>query len=185
MLKMNRYLKKREKILISILVLLLITACFYYITFVMQADYNAQLAQSYNEKKAGLDKVNNYLASNPDIESTIARLNEKEKMLEIVLPVSNNFTTVLQDLTKLSYETKVRLIKVQPVEVTPNNGYIETMIDVELNGDYFSILKFIKTLEDKSQFYNIRKLTLQKKENDRNNLLTASLGVAIYNLGKN
>jgi type IV pilus assembly protein PilO len=142
-----------------------------------------------------------------DIDFLIKEIEKSKKQIaemEMLIPSSKKVPEIITQLESLSKGAGVKLTGIvfesdpkekkeekQPTDkgqLKPQNNinnvndndYVEIPIQLNLEGSYNNIISFLATMENFKRLYNIRNITLNKKQGDTGENLEMQLGISTF-----
>jgi len=140
-----------------------------------------------------LKKNKALIADRPKLEARLASTVEKLKGAEKALPPHRDMPNILQGITTVAYESKVKIIKLEPLKVEktesvkntkasaskqgskaenpkkPEAIYTEVPIQVEARGGYHALGEFINMIETSSNIMSIGDFEIKADPDDIQN----------------
>lgn len=125
-----------------------------------------QILKSFSEK---IDNDKDFLQK-----SVTENIFWKNKM-----PDTQNQTSFISALHQLAVKNKVQITAISPVPLLKQNkDYMETVLRIKTQSDYFSLLDFLAQLEEADRYNIVNKINIMNK----NNLLETELEIKIFSL---
>jgi len=160
-----------RKTLISLLVVIVVVAGI--ITWlVMGVRQSRKLNVSITEKAAKLQDLHAKIAAIPGLRQEQQKLAGELEEYETILPNDRELNKIFDTLSE--YEKKAGL-KIQTFSPTrerktaanvPETSYRQVSYDLDLTGDYFSLVKFLNLLENHDRFVQVDSFTMKQKRQE-------------------
>lgn len=140
-----------------------------------------------------------------DIDSLIKEIEKSKKQIaemELLVPPSKKIPEIITQLESLSKDAGVKLKGItfeNPQDQSKgekqqagtsqsspqdkninNNDYVEILMQLNLEGPYSNIISFLNSMENFKRLYNVRNITLNKKQGDTGENLELQLGIIAY-----
>ncbi len=167
-------------IIISVLIIFIV------FQFIMRPSIRTlkDLNQKVLRVKEGLKNSESLLARKSKIEGEFLSAQARLEELKLTLPLRSEMPNVLQEISRLASESKIKILKLEPLKMEkspqitagPQTGqaatqtaptiYIEVPIKLEARGSYHSIGEFINKVEDAKNIMSIRDLEIKSNSSD-------------------
>lgn len=181
---MNNYLEKVETkklVLISSLILLLVIAVLY--SYLLAPKWKAY--QTIKETQRVLQN------SSSNHESLTQEIQREKDLVEKLkrrihggamdLPEKNIESYIIGKLQTMSWKNRIELVSIKPTAWKTVKFYKELLFDVELNGDYFNLHKWLKQMSSEMGFIVIKRLE-NKKISASSDKVMMSVTIAYYRI---
>lgn len=144
-----------------------------------------ELSSNINQQKVNLVKAEALVGRKSEMEKSLADLESRMDKYKISLPVRSDIPTILQEISRIASESKIKILKMEPVkeskeatgmpvppmpsmpgmpqEQPPQIGgtvYTEIPIKIEANGGYHDLGGFINNLENAKNFMKVSELDI-------------------------
>ena len=115
----------------------------------------------------------------PDADKRLFELQQSLARVETALPGSLDVSVFMSQLQRDAAATGVRLTNIKPSVLVDRAGYREMPIEVSFEGNYHTMLAFLKKLEDGERFSLPTGFLIQRKQDK----LTTRLNLQIFCYG--
>ncbi|WP_314624053.1 type 4a pilus biogenesis protein PilO [uncultured Selenomonas sp.] len=139
----------------AILAAVFLAAAFHQWCYVPQRAELAGLAGELEEQRQAAAAVQGFMNMHADEKERSAALSERSAALEKRLPKSMGQGAFLALLEREALHEKLTLAAVVPGPLEEEGGTSRLPLDVELDGDYFHLLAFLKGLERSERFVRV------------------------------
>lgn len=179
-------LTKREKIMLTLLSLILILWGLFYKFFPYAQNYFLKSQQLLELKKQFAEEKNIWQVlkdENRDLSHVLSDYNKK-------IPDDSNLSSFIIDLEKIADALELKILSIEPEEPIINQNLKNIPVNIVLEGSYNSIIKFINDLETQERVTPIDKMDLKAMSQDvsyldlnlSNTSWTLSIRVNLYYL---
>ena len=121
-----------------------------------QEEYLLGLRQEY----AALERLQR---EHPDVEKYQMEIEMEEKRVDALLPDEMQTAVFLQELKAAADRTGMLLCELVPEEAEEENGLLAMPVKVNLQGDYFSLVRFLRSLQNGSRLMQIVAMDVSSK----------------------
>lgn len=139
----------------AILAAVFLAVAFHQWCYVPQRAELAGLAGELEEQRQAAAAVQGFMNMHADEKERSAALSERSAALEKRLPKSMGQGAFLALLEREALHEKLTLAAVVPGPLEEEGGTSRLPLDVELDGDYFHLLAFLKGLERSERFVRV------------------------------
>lgn len=135
------------------------------------------LTQQVSQLRENLKKSEVLIANKSKMKDQLVSLQARLEDFKSALPLRSDMPNILQDISRLASESKVKILKIEPVKSeklpqaapqtkqvavqTPPTIYTETPIKIEARGGYHSVGEFINRIENAKNFMSIADLEIE------------------------
>ncbi len=144
-----------------------------------QEEEIARLENLCREAEERNRRITVFSGQHPDAERYLQELEQRQNAVLNLLPEQTEVAVFMLELERLAEESKVRLSHVKPEMPLNKKGYLDIALEVQVRGDYFSLLDFLRRVEGANRFTAIDKAAVQMQ----NGVLMTKLVVHIYSFG--
>lgn len=123
--------------------------------------------------------VESFTLAHPEIEQYLQEMQRSQTRNEQLLPGNLDVSKYIAQLEKDARDSAVRLVSVKPSAAVEKAGYREIPMEVMAEGSFYSIMTFLKRLEDGERFCAPTAFLLQPK----GAVLSAKLNLQIFAYG--
>lgn len=123
--------------------------------------------------------VENFILAHPDPELYLQEMQRTQAKNELMLPENLDVSKFIAQLEKDTRTSKVRLLSVKPSAAAEKVGYREMPVEVVVEGSFYSVMSFLKLLEDGDRFCSPAAFMISPKQN----VLSAKLNLLIFAYG--
>ena len=95
----------------------------------------------------------------------------KKSRIETALPSKIDIARVINDIDKMAEKSNVKLSDIKFTKIANNKKFSELNIyniGFTMSGDYLNFKSFLSTIEKSLELYNIKNLTISKKDSAEN-----------------
>ena len=112
------------------------------------------------EEQAALERLQ---AEHPDVEKYQLEVEMELKHVGELLPDDMQTAIFLQELKAAADRTGMRLCELVPEETEEEKGLLAMPVSVNLQGDYFSLVRFLRALQNGSRLVQIVAMDVSSK----------------------
>ena len=112
------------------------------------------------EEQAALERLQE---EHPDVEKYQLEVEMEKKRVAALLPDEMQTGVFLQELKAASDRTGMVLCELVPEEAQEENGLFAMPVRVNLQGDYFSLVRFLRALQNGSRFMQVVAMDVASK----------------------
>lgn len=156
---------KREKILVSTVIVFLLFAHFKYIHSSLSAKNN-KIVEQKNAVQAQINSNSQNLAQlmsrNP---ASISRTSESGHYKKY-LNANDNFSNIVKQLIEHDQKSKFYVRKMGVAEQNEYKGYTKTLFNLEVEGSFFSIGDFLQSLESSALLTEVKEIKIDRISDD-------------------
>ncbi|MCI6159456.1 MAG: type 4a pilus biogenesis protein PilO [Selenomonadaceae bacterium] len=138
----------------------------------MQAEAIAK-RQSRQEK---IVRIENYKNAHLDVKAYDTQLRDKQKAVDTALPDHLSYAEYLTEIQRAALSHGIRLTKVLPGKKEQADGLWKMPLEIEGQTDYFSLLDFLRDIEEQGRFLSFDQTRVQAKDG----ALLVSMRVFLY-----
>lgn len=163
-----KQIKGKQGLAVCIGGLLIISIGFFYGVYMPQQEniMNQKAVQKENQKKLIL--VKNFLNEHPDLASYEKEIDEKEAIVEMMLPETMQISKFIRSMETFAQKHKIFLAAMKPDVIKQQDEIRSVAFAMEFYGDYFSLVAFLQEIEKMQPFVCIKKLSVQAEEHRLN-----------------
>ena len=158
--------------------LLFLTVCCF-LLFYWQMEGRIQLEKERSlllQQQQQLSSIENFANDHPVFLAEKARLDERQQQIETFLPKEKKLGDFLQQVQIVADDSKVQLKKWSPIEEQRTDRLHAWPVEMELEGDYFSLRTFFWQLQQLPRFVQIKQMEITVTKNT----LHCTLTVFVY-----
>ena len=123
--------------------------------------------------------VESFMLAHTDPEQYLREMQQSQAKNELLLPGNLDVSKFIGQLEKDTHASHVRLVSVKPAAAIEKAGYREMPVEIMVEGSFYSLMSFLKRLEDGDRFCSPTAFLIQPKQN----LLSAKLNLQIFAYG--
>lgn len=127
---------------------------------VQELEEQEQSLHQMQEEYAALERLQE---EHPDVEKYQLEVEMEKKRVAALLPDEMQTGVFLQELKAASDRTGMVLCELVPEEVQEENGLLAMPVRVNLQGDYFSLVRFLRALQNGSRFMQVVAMDVASK----------------------
>ena len=131
--------------------------------------------QEYNGR---LSRLKALQEQHPDLEMYQMEIEAQRKRTDQLLPDAMNMAGLLPQLQKNILRSGLEMKELLPGEIVKENGVSAQPLQVKVEGNYFGMLEFIRTMENGAPLCQVSAMDLQQK----GNVLSAKLQFKVFSL---
>ncbi|EAX47863.1 hypothetical protein TcarDRAFT_1552 [Thermosinus carboxydivorans Nor1] len=175
---MDRLDKMANKYKIALFIVTVFAMLWLFGVFVFwpQQARRAELAAEYRLVRAKVEQLETFALAHPDADRYLAELGTKLSEAEKILPNEPDVGGFLLEVERVSRESGVQLLHVQPGVPANKNGYRQIPVEILVRGNYFQMLTFLSKLEGAARFNSVVNMTMQSRAGQ----LESKLSVLIF-----
>lgn len=175
----------KEKTLVFVLGLVLLSLLFYFGLYMPQQMWLTELENELETSRNKIDVIEAFIAKHPDIASYDTALDEQLRLVNKKIPEEPRMSELLKDLEEISKLSQIQLVSMQPSqessEKKEKKRYQELKLNLKVRGTYFQLLDFLKNMEGMERFSAVQSIT----SHSTNGTLESDLSVVVYCYGNN
>ena len=138
-----------------------------------------EMEDQLKSEQQKVSAVEGFILSNPNIEQYLQEMQRNQAKTEMLLPGGLDVSKFISQLEKDARTSGLRLINVKPAASADKSGYREMPVELSVEGSYFSIVSFMKKLEDGERFSVPTAFLIQPKQT----VLAARINLQIFAYG--
>jgi type IV pilus assembly protein PilO len=153
----------QDKHIIALASIVLIAAIYAFYAFIFvpqQAEIDQLSAQCLQEQKK-VDTIEAFQQKHPNIKQYLAELDDNKKDVDLKLPDDSDMREFLLQAEKAAKESNLSLTLVKYNPVRNQKGYRDIPVQIEVNGNYFQTVKFIKNIENSPRFNKLQSVVMK------------------------
>ena len=127
---------------------------------VQELEEQEQSLHQVQEEYAALERLQE---EHPDVEKYQLEVEMEKKRVAALLPDEMQTGVFLQELKAASDRTGMVLCELVPEEAQEENGLLAMPVRVNLQGDYFSLVRFLRVLQNGSRFMQVVAMDVASK----------------------
>lgn len=127
---------------------------------VQELEEQEQSLHQMQEEYAALERLQE---EHPDVEKYQLEVEMEKKRVAALLPDEMQTGVFLQELKAASDRTGMVLCELVPEEAQEENGLLAMPVRVNLQGDYFSLVRFLRVLQNGSRFMQVVAMDVASK----------------------
>lgn len=156
----------RSKMLLSAIFALALFLCaaFFQLCFLPQRAELARLEEEAAKEQEALVTVQNFMNAHGDGAERAKVRAARSAALEKRLPARMGQGDFLSLLEREAQHEKLTLAAVAPGQIEEEGGVSRLPLDVELDGDYFHLLSFLKDLEKSERFVRMESTEIKSED---------------------
>ena len=177
--KITAKLETRHKIFFFVLGLAIVVMVFYTYVYQSQQQCLAQLNTDLQMTKQKVQVLEGFLAQHPDLKQYEKELQDKSDLVNSKLPADKDISSFIMQIEDSAKKTNVKLNRVKPIGEENKENYRGIKVELDITGDYFQTLEFLKKLEQLQRFNTVTDMSVQAKDE----ILNSKLSLLVYSYG--
>ena len=177
--KITAKLETRHKIFFFVLGLAIVVMVFYTYVYQSQQQCLAQLNTDLQMIKQKVQVLEGFLAQHPDLKQYEKELQDKTDLVNSKLPADKDISSFIMQVEDSAKKTNVKLNRVKPIGEENKENYRGIKVELDITGDYFQTLEFLKKLEQLQRFNTVTDMSVQAKDE----ILNSKLSLLVYSYG--
>ena len=177
--KITAKLETRHKIFFFVLGLAIVVMVFYTYVYQSQQQCLAQLNTDLQMTKQKVQVLEGFLAQHPDLKQYEKELQDKTDLVNSKLPADKDISSFIMQVEDSAKKTNVKLNRVKPIGEENKENYRGIKVELDITGDYFQTLEFLKKLEQLQRFNTVTDMSVQAKDE----ILNSNLSLLVYSYG--
>lgn len=177
--KITAKLETRHKIFFFVLGLAIVVMVFYTYVYQSQQQCLAQLNTDLQMTKQKVQVLEGFLAQHPDLKQYEKELQDKTDLVNSKLPADKDISSFIMQIEDSAKKTNVKLNRVKPIGEENKENYRGIKVELDITGDYFQTLEFLKKLEQLQRFNTVTDMSVQAKDE----ILNSKLSLLVYSYG--
>ena len=177
--KITAKLETRHKIFFFVLSLAIVGMVFYTYVYQSQQQCLAQLNTDLQMTKQKVQVLEGFLAQHPDLKQYEKELQDKTDLVNSKLPADKDISSFIMQVEDSAKKTNVKLNRVKPIGEENKENYRGIKVELDITGDYFQTLEFLKKLEQLQRFNTVTDMSVQAKDE----ILNSKLSLLVYSYG--
>ena len=177
--KITAKLETRHKIFFFVLGLAIVVMVFYTYVYQSQQQCLAQLNTDLQMTKQKVQVLEGFLAQHPDLKQYEKELQDKTDLVNSKLPADKDISSFIMQVEDSAKKTNVKLNRVKPIGEENKENYRGIKVELDITGDYFQTLEFLKKLEQLQRFNTVTDMSVQAKDE----ILNSKLSLLVYPYG--
>ena len=126
-----------------------------------------------------LNAVESFILAHPNTEQYLTELQRSQARTEFLLPSQIDVAKYVEQLEKDARASGVKLLNIKPSAAADKAGYREMPVELSVEGSFYSIMSFIKKMEDGERFSVPTAFLIQPKQNT----LMARMNLQVFAYG--
>ena len=176
----NLIFKIKYQVILCIVSICCIVSAFYVCIYIPQQDEILELKNLKQSNENKVQLVEKFVVSHPDISEYDHQIQSDLDKVNKKIPNMHDISSFLMQIKQISQVSNVQLLHVKPRNLVNKDEYSSLLVDIEIKGNYFQTIKFLKNLEAMERFNSINKMLIQSS----NEVLNTKLEINIYSYGK-
>lgn len=177
--------KKQQTIVLAVIFGLLFLYIYFQFFLKSSLAKLMELSSSIVQQRANLVKSEALVGRKSEMEKSLADLESRMDKYKISLPARSDIPTILQEISRIASESKIKILKMEPVKESkeatgmpvppmpsmpgsleqqpPQIGgtvYTEIPVKIEANGGYHDLGAFINNIENAKNFMKVSELDI-------------------------
>ncbi len=177
--KITAKLETRHKIFFFVLGIAIVVMVFYTYVYQSQQQCLAQLNTDLQMTKQKVQVLEGFLAQHPDLKQYEKELQDKTDLVNSKLPADKDISSFIMQVEDSAKKTNVKLNRVKPIGEENKENYRGIKVELDITGDYFQTLEFLKKLEQLQRFNTVTDMSVQAKDE----ILNSKLSLLVYSYG--
>lgn len=173
-------LKIKYQVILCIFSICCIFSAFYILILIPQQNEIAELKNLKQVNDNKIELVEKFVVNHPDISEYDHEIQVNLDNVNKKIPDKHDISNFLAQIKQISQVTNVELLHVKPRSPVSKDNYTCMLIDVEVKGNYFQTINFLKKLKEVERFNSVNKMLMQSS----NEFLKTKLELSIYSYGK-
>ena len=143
----------------------LVTVALYFTVFKSQSDKNAAAQHALQDKVRENNELESYRPKLKDIERQLANLKQQLEIERRIVPDDKQVDSFIESMDAEAAKAGVELRRYTAKPVAAKEYYSELPFDLELDGPYYSMLKFFDHVSKLERIVNISGLLVSNTKN--------------------
>lgn len=173
-------LKIKYQVILCIFSICCIFSAFYILIFIPQQNEIAGLKNLKQVNDNKIELVEKFVVSHPDISEYDHEIQANLDNVNKKIPDKYDISNFLAEIKQISQASNVELLYVKPKNLVSKDDYSCMLVDIEVKGNYFQTINFLKNLREIERFNSVNKMLMQSS----NEFLKTKLEISIYSYGK-
>lgn len=176
----NSIFKIKCQVILCIISICCIFSAFYSFIYIPQQDEILELKNLKQSNENKIQLVEKFVVSHPDISEYDHEIQSNLDNVNKKIPNMHDVSSFLMQIRQIAQISNVQLLHVKPRNLVNKAEYSSLLVDIEIKGNYFQTIKFLKNLEAMERFNSVNKILIQSS----NEVLNTKLEINIYSYGK-
>ena len=172
-------MEPRHKIFFFIIGLAIVGMVFYTYVYQSQQQCLAQLNTDLQMTKQKVQVLEGFLTQHPDLNQYEKELQDKSDLVNSKLPADKDISSFIMQVEDSAKKSNVKLSRVKPISEENKDNYRGIKVELDVSGDYFQTLEFLKSLEQLQRFNTVTDMSVQAKDE----ILNSKLSLFVYSYG--
>jgi Tfp pilus assembly protein PilO len=173
-------LKIKYQVILCIFSICCIFSAFYILILIPQQNQIAELKNLKQVNDNKIELVEKFVVSHPDISEYDHEIQANLDNVNKKIPEKHDISNFLAQIKQISQASNVELLYVKPKNLVSKDDYSCMLVDIEVKGNYFKTINFLKNLKEIERFNSVNKMLMQSS----NEFLKTKLEISIYSYGK-
>jgi type IV pilus assembly protein PilO len=174
---MNVKLEEKHIIALTGVGLVAVIYLFYTFIFVPQSSQIEQLSVQCKQEQQKVKQVEAFQNEHSDMDQYLRELDKEKKTVDAQLPDDADMQGFLVQGETAARDGKLPLLSVKYEKVENKKGYREIPVGMQVQGDYFQTLNFIKNMENSPRFNSIKKIVMTMEKGSIKTEISSSIFV--------
>jgi len=176
----NSIFKIKYQVILCIISICCIVSAFYIFIYIPQQDEIIELKNLKQSNENKIQLVEKFVVIHPDISEYDHEIQLNLDNVNKKIPNMHDISNFLMQVKQISQSSNVEVLHVKPKNLVNKDEYSSLLVDIEIKGNYFQTIKFLKNLEAIERFNSVNKMLIQSS----NEVLNTKLEINIYSYGK-
>lgn len=172
-------MEPRHKIFFFLIGLAIVAMLFYTYVYQQQQQCLAQANTDLQMTKQKIQVLEGFLTQHPDLNQYEKELQDKSDLVNSKLPADKDISSFIIQVEESAKKSNVSLNRIKPLGEENKENYRNIKVEVEIVGDYFQTLEFLKSLEQLQRFNTVTDMSVQAKDE----ILDSKLSLLVYSYG--
>ncbi|WP_196594279.1 type 4a pilus biogenesis protein PilO [Pectinatus sottacetonis] len=173
--------KDKQYLIITIIIFFIWSLSIYCLIYIPYRGHMEQLKSNFLKNEQQITALQNFAAQHDNMEDFQVRLQQQKQYWQDKLPDTANDTKFITEIQTAATKDNISLLSIEPLDtVNSSDPYSSHLIKIKIAADYFSLLLFLRDLNELPRYNIIKKMTVNKQTA----LLQTDLLLQIYFLQK-
>lgn len=128
------------------------------------------------EAKDKIREAEDYRQAHADYKAYESDIMKKEKFLEEKMPKKLMPAKFMEEVQLMATKEQIEIVKLEPGAVSAYDDYSSQRVDMNVHGNFFQLMYFLKDMENSRMFIHVEKVSISNKKEG----LDCRLGVRIF-----
>ncbi|HDS03610.1 MAG TPA: hypothetical protein ENN72_07895 [Firmicutes bacterium] len=171
---------KYQKILFGILIGVALLVLFYLNVIGPQREEIGELKQKIEKEENEVKRLIALSKKIPELKQELEDKREEIVRISKSLPTKQEIPALLRQITDASQQAGVTLTYFNPGKLIPKEDYLEFKVDIQLQGTYHKVGRFLSQLSRLSRIINVGNLSISKLTVSDDHTIGVKLDLVAY-----